>query len=46
MKDALKTFLTEMAEKRKVVDEKDVQDFFENLRAAKRPRLDLRGAEF
>lgn len=43
MKEALKDFLEEFANNGKVVQEKDVQEFFENLRATKRPRLDLGG---
>jgi len=46
MKEALSDFLKEFAEQGKVVQTKDVQDFFENLRATKRPRLDLSGGEF
>jgi E3 ubiquitin-protein ligase UBR7 len=48
MKAALGDFLKQFAEQGKVVGEKDVQDFFENLKAErnKRPRLDLANGQF
>jgi E3 ubiquitin-protein ligase UBR7 len=41
MKEGLREFLNEFAENGKVVQAEDVKKFFEDLRATKRPRLDL-----
>jgi E3 ubiquitin-protein ligase UBR7 len=43
MKESLKDFLKKFADEGKIVTQEDIQEFFQTMKATKRPRVEIPG---